>query len=157
MVQSPVMAVIAREHGESHIAEDVSFKRKASTSNPTKGHEIITQTIKQPQFAYAHLSLMLDPPRKDDIDILTFRSHLTSALSQFLGLTGSAIAVDFLKIEGKDCWIRVPRQDLSAVVAAVGGWVGGSEDFQVGWRVKGSGNWLSTLIANQDIEKIWNS
>ena len=151
------MAVPDGDHGESSITTDIGSKRKASNLNTTKGHEISTRTIKQPQFAYAHLSLISDPPKDDSMDVITFRSHLTSALSQFLGFTGSAIAVDFLKIEGKDCWIRVPRQDLSAVVAAVGGWVGGSEDSQVGWRVKGSGNWLSTLIANRDIENIWNS
>lgn len=146
-----------RENGEPKISSETISKRRASTSNPTKGHEITTRTIKLPQFAYAQLQLLSDPPITDQTDILTFRSYLTSALSQFLGLTGSAIAIDILKIEDKDCWVRVPRQDLSAVMAALGGWVGGNEDSQVGWRVKGSGNWLSTLIANRDIEKMWNS
>lgn len=146
-----------RENSEPNISAETISKRRDSTSNPTKGHEITTRTIKLPQFAYAQLQLLSDPPITDQIDILTFRSYLTSALSQFLGLTGSAIAIDILKIEDKDCWVRVPRQDLSAVMAALGGWVGGNEDSQVGWRVKGSGNWLSTLIANRDIEKMWNS
>lgn len=59
-----------------------------------------------------------------------------------------------LRIEKQDVWIRVPRQDLGAVVASVGGWVGwldggslGLEEgnVQVGWRVKGKGEWLGTI------------
>jgi len=55
------------------------------------------------------------------------------------------------------CWIRVPREDLSPVLAAIGGWVGGTEDEgKVGWRVKGSGNWLSVLVGDKGKEDIWD-
>lgn len=43
-------------------------------------------------------------------------------------------------------WIRVPREDGSAVVAAVSGWVGGSGRESVGWRVRGKGEWLERLV-----------
>jgi ribonuclease P/MRP protein subunit POP8 len=67
--------------------------------------------------------------------------------------------VDILKVEESEAWIRVPREDLSPVMAAVGGWVGGDETDRlgkVGWRVKGSGNWLSSLVAEKGVEKIWS-
>jgi len=135
-------------------AETVKKKRKASKTN--KGHEISTLTIKHPPFSYACLELISDPPSKASLDDLTVRSYLTSAFTQFLGLTGSAISVDILKVEDKECWIRVPREDLSAVVAAVGGWVGGSDkNGRVGWRVRVSGNWLGSLVAAREQEKIW--
>ena len=82
-----------------------------------------------------------------------------AALTQFLGLSGSAISVDILKVEGREAWIRLPREDLSPVVAAVGGWVGESDDNRigrVGWKVKSSGNWLSTLVGENEVEKIWS-
>jgi ribonuclease P/MRP protein subunit POP8 len=65
--------------------------------------------------------------------------------------------VDILKVEATECWIRVPREDLSPVVAAVGGWIGGNEtEGKVGWRIKGSGNWLSVLVGERGKESIWN-
>ncbi len=46
--------------------------------------------------------------------------------------------------------MRVPREDASAVVAAVGGWVGGGGGGggkeSVGWRVKGRSEWLVGLV-----------
>jgi ribonuclease P/MRP protein subunit POP8 len=122
-----------------------------------KGHEITTKTIKTPPFSYVHLQLISDSDGPKDLDSLTVRSHITAALTQFLGVTGSAISVDILKVEATECWIRVPREDLSPVVAAVGGWIGGNEtEGKVGWRIKGSGNWLSVLVGERGKESIWN-
>ena len=123
----------------------------------TKGHEITTKTIKTPPFSYAYLELITEPPSKITLDNLTVRSYILAALTQFLGLTGSAISVDILKVDGRECWIRVPREDLGPVMAAVGGWVGGRDESGMkGWRVKASGNWLSSLVGNQGVEKIWS-
>ncbi|PVH85386.1 hypothetical protein DL98DRAFT_44756 [Cadophora sp. DSE1049] len=124
-----------------------------------RGHEITSKTIKTPQFSYACLQLISESPSStgSQLDSLTVRSYLGSALSQFLGLTGSAISIDLLKVEGRETWIRVPREDLSPVLAAVGGWTGGSEvDGKVAWRVKTSGNWLSVLIAQGEADQMWN-
>ncbi|KAE9374516.1 hypothetical protein N431DRAFT_503352 [Stipitochalara longipes BDJ] len=122
-----------------------------------KGQEITTKTIKTPPFSYIHLQLISDSDRVKELDSLTVRSHITAALTQFLGVTGSAIFVDILKVERTECWIRIPREDLSPVLAAVGGWVGGSEmEGKTGWRIKGSGNWLSILVGERGEESIWN-
>lgn len=51
-----------------------------------------------------------------------------------------AIPIDILKIEGSECWIRVPREDAGMVVGALGG--GGGVG---GWRVVGRGEWLGVV------------
>lgn len=80
------------------------------------------------------------------IDALTARTYLTAALSQFLGLMGTSISIDILKIENRsqehsqkkevsssyssshssspEVWIRVPRDDAAAVFTALSSWVG---------------------------------
>jgi ribonuclease P/MRP protein subunit POP8 len=137
------------------MAEQPASKRKSQKH--LKGHEITTKTIKTPPFSYIRLQLISDPDTMKDLDSLTVRSHIMSALTQFLGVTGSAISVDILKVEGTECWIRVPREDLSPILAALGGWVGGSEtEGKVGWRTKGSGNWLSVLVGESGKESIWS-
>lgn len=138
---------------DTSMADQTSAKRKHQKH--FKGHEIATKTIKTPPFSYAQLQLISDSDTPKELDPLTVRSHITAALTQFLGVTGSAIPVDILKVEGMECWIRVPREDLSPVVAAVGGWIGGTEtEGKVGWRVKGSGNWLS-VVGERGKEDIW--
>ncbi|KAH7393101.1 hypothetical protein BKA64DRAFT_675284 [Cadophora sp. MPI-SDFR-AT-0126] len=124
-----------------------------------RGFEITSKIIKTPQFSYAHLQLVSESPSSttSHLDSLTVRSYIGAALNQFLGLTGSAISIDILKVEGREAWIRIPREDLSPVIAAVGGWTGGSEvDDKVGWRVLTSGNWLSVLVAQGGADLIWN-
>jgi ribonuclease P/MRP protein subunit POP8 len=143
--------------------EDISMTgvedAKNRTELPTaskKGCEITTKTIKNPSFSYAYLEYMSDGQPTSDLDILTVRSHLTSGLNQFLGLTGAAISVDILKVDQNGCWIRVPREDLKAVIAAMGQWVGADEgNAKVAWKLKASGNWLGSLVASQGIQDTW--
>lgn len=129
---------------------------KPTPPKSTKGHQITTKSIKTPPFSYARLELISESTTDIQLDNLTVRSYIMAALTQFLGLSGSAISVDILKVDGTEAWIRVPREDLSPVVAAVGGWVGGSEEERVGWRVRGSGNWLGSLVGEKGVEKIWS-
>lgn len=120
------------------------------------------------------------PIKNFAVDPLTARSYLTSALSQFLGLMGTSIGIDILKIEnppstsepkkkasrgGSDypnVWIRVPRDDGAAVLAALSSWVGslssssvsgkvpgdseGTEEAGIAWRVCAKGNYLSAIV-----------
>jgi len=129
-----------------------------------KGHEITSRTIKTPPWTYIHLNLLTSDPISTPhtkLDLLTARTYLTNALTQFLGLSGSAIAVDFLKLEdgvendGRcgDVWIRVPREDAGVFLAAVGGWVSGTG---VGWKVLSWGNWLGALQGGSTTESVWN-
>jgi ribonuclease P/MRP protein subunit POP8 len=145
---------MAEVQEDTNMSEEPSTKRK---QKQPKGHEITTKTIKTPPFSYACLELIFDSTTDIKLDEITVRSHITAALTQFLGLSGSAISVDILKAEGRECWIRVPREDLSTVLAAVGGWMGEDDaDGKIGWQVKARGNWLSSLVGNQGVEKIWN-
>ena len=104
-----------------------------------------------------------DAPPLQPLDPLSARTYLSSALSQFLGVTGTAIPIDILKVENKgssskssdrniekyDCvWIRVPRDDGAAVVAAISSWIGGSGiDNGAAWRVCAKGNFLGALVS----------
>ena len=99
-------------------------------------------------YTYFHLVLLTSTPSSSaqpSLDLLTARTYLTSALSQYLGLTGTAIPIDFLKIEGRSVWIRVPREDGVALVGALSQWVG--KDSDVSWRVKAKGEWLGSVVA----------
>ena len=117
-------------------------------------HIVFTTTIRSLPFTYLHLSLItpatLTKPiaRLPEVDILTVRTHLTSALSQFLGITGTAIPIDILKVESRDCWIRVPREDGQAVLQAVTAWTGDG----VAWRIMGSGGWLGAVVGGNGRE-----
>ena len=114
-------------------------------------------TIRDPPFTYLHLTLLSTStstsPCSPPLDELTAHKHLTSALQQFLGITGTAIPIDILKVGDGDVWIRVPREDGAAVAAAVGNWVGVTEG--VSWRIKGRGQWLGALVARTGLEKVW--
>lgn len=89
------------------------------------------------------------------LDPVTTRTYLTAALSQFLGLAGTSISIDILKTpsstspEDNTVWIRVPRPDGAAVVAALSSWVGSGSggNSGVAWRVCGKGNFLGALVA----------
>jgi len=145
---------MAEVQGDISMSDTTTNKRKQKQA---KGHEINTKTIKTPPFSYACLELISDSTTDIQLDDITIRSHVTAALTRFLGVAGSAISVDILKAEGQECWVRVPREDLSPFLAAMGGWVGGNDtDGKVGWRVKARGNWLSSLVGKQGVERIWN-
>jgi ribonuclease P/MRP protein subunit POP8 len=76
-----------------------------------------------------------------------------------MGLTGTAIPIDILKLENAcppeekydSVWIRVPREDAAAVVGAVSSWIGGGNKSagaaDVAWRISAKGNFLGALIA----------
>ncbi|KAA8572482.1 hypothetical protein MFRU_003g02970 [Monilinia fructicola] len=146
-------AIVDTPMQEAHPTSTRSKRKQAGN-----GHEHKAITIRAPPFSYIHLELQTSSLKKLQLDDITAKSYITSALTQFLGLHGSAIPIDILKTGGKDVWIRIMREDASAVVAALGGWVKGmgNGDEQVGWRVKGRGNWLGGLVGEADVEGVWN-
>lgn len=143
-------------------------------------------TLRNPQWAYLHLELYgttpspypykinstnekhrvtqptpsssttPTPPPPPALDHLTARSYLTSALSQFLGITGTSIPIDILKLDTDSktsntpsLWIRVPQGDLVAVTAALSSWIGGgggAGSDSVAFRVCARGSWLGALV-----------
>ncbi|KAF4556811.1 Hypothetical protein D9617_1g086930 [Elsinoe fawcettii] len=128
------------ESNDEATADPVSTKRKAKPSaNPV----ILQFTIREPDWSYVHLRLVTPaslqgaidgshPSDKVLLDEVTAYLHLQSALRRYLGVHGTAIPLDILKVDGLEVWIRSPREDANAVVAAAGGWVGSSGE---GWRV----------------------
>ncbi|KUI57903.1 putative ribonucleases P protein subunit pop8 [Cytospora mali] len=125
-------------------------KDKSKTKG--KSHDIYTTTIKTPPYAYAHLELITTTTTI--LDDLQVRSYLTSALKQFLGSTGSGMPIDILKVDGKDCWVRLPRQDLGAFAAALTAWPG-SGGVVTGFLVRAAGDWLGALVGRSDQRKTW--
>lgn len=82
------------------------------------------------------------------LDEITLRTHLTSALNQYLGVTGTAIPVDIFKVESAtgEAWVRIPRDDERAVVAALSQWAGKGG---IVVRILGRGSWLGGLIGGE--------
>lgn len=134
-----------------------------------KSYDILTCTVKNPQFAYAHLELVTtasltssssntqEQQQQPELDPLQVKSYCTAALRQFLGLTGVAVPVDILKVQGLDCWVRVPRPDLSLFAAAVTAWKGSVEDGDLRLlRVKQCSDWLGTMVGSDAQDRLWN-
>lgn len=139
---------------DTPLAEAVQ-KASETKSKSSKSHGIYTTTLKSPQFAYAHLEII--SATSDTIlslDELTVRQYLTSALKQFLGITGTAMPIDILKVSGREAWVRLPRQDLGTFAAAMTAWVGTGSSIS-GFRICAAGDWLGALVGRYDQRKIW--
>ncbi|KAI1310141.1 hypothetical protein F5Y03DRAFT_51048 [Xylaria venustula] len=133
----------------------------ASISNApkvNKAHELAGSVIKAPPYSYAHLELFnAESSKTAELDALQVKSYCTAALKQFLGVTGMAIPLDILKVEGKSCWLRLPRDNLAAFAAAITAWQGTAQDgIQSTLKIRGCSDWLGALVGQQDEEKLWN-
>ncbi|KAF9881326.1 hypothetical protein CkaCkLH20_01476 [Colletotrichum karsti] len=146
------------------MATQISANGEAPTSTPrtagVKSYELLTCTVKTPPFSYAQLELVSDAPRASDVtplDNLQVRSYCNAALKQFLGATGAAIPIDILKVEAGDCWLRVPRQDLSPFAAAITAWAGVSEQgYRRMLRVKQCSDYLGAMVGADGQDKLWS-
>ncbi|PHH62182.1 hypothetical protein CDD81_7376 [Ophiocordyceps australis] len=126
------------------------------SSSPS--HEILTCTIKQPLFSYAHLELLSESGTPPPLDNLQVKAYCSAALRQFLGLSGAAVSIDILAIHGAECWIRVPYDCLGSFAAALTAWRGTLEDgSQCVLRVKRCSNWLGTMVGAEGQERLWHS
>jgi len=112
---------------------------------PSTSHPNLTPRPLRSPHTYLHLSLLspFSQHKPPGIDNITAHTYLTAALNQFLGLTGTAIPVDILKIDGRDVWVRCPRENGSMVSTAMSEWRG--EGGNAEWRVKGRGDWLGDV------------
>jgi ribonuclease P/MRP protein subunit POP8 len=121
---------------------------KKSRPNASQTHH--TATLRSPSWTYFHFSLYTTTPPSPSsslpLDAITVRRHITSALQRSFGLSGQAIPVDILKLEGDEVWIRVPVEDATAVHESLSSWVGTEMGGQR-WAVKGRDEWLVRLVA----------
>ncbi|KAH6892064.1 hypothetical protein B0T10DRAFT_559662 [Thelonectria olida] len=122
-----------------------------------KSHDILTCTIKAPSFSYVHLELVTDSTPAE-LDNLQVKSYCTTALRQFLGLTGAAISLDILKVEGSHCWLRVPRPDLGSFAAAITAWKGTNDNgVQCVLLIRQCSDWLGVMVGTDGQDRLWNS
>ncbi|KAJ4250561.1 hypothetical protein NW762_011816 [Fusarium torreyae] len=126
-----------------------------------KSHDILTCTIKEPPFSYAHLELVTDTLSSLSsvtLDNLSLKSYCTTALRQFLGITGTAISIDILKVENNHAWVRVPRPDLGSFAAAITAWRGTSENGeQVSLQLRQCSDWLGAMVGTDGQDRLWNA
>ncbi|KAI1406505.1 hypothetical protein F4819DRAFT_160452 [Hypoxylon fuscum] len=135
---------------------DTSMTGTQSAAKLKKSHELVTATIRAPRFTYAHLEVFSNSTKLPELDALQVRSYCTSALKQFLGTTGIGIPLDILKVEGRDCWLRMPRDDLGAFAAAITAWQGSVQDgTHSTLRIRGCSDWLGALVGRDGQEKLW--
>ncbi|KAI1117279.1 hypothetical protein F5Y14DRAFT_377247 [Nemania sp. NC0429] len=142
---------------------DTSMASTSTRSAPkvNKSHELARSVIKTPPYSYAHLELSgADLSSKntgaEELDALQVRSYCTAALKQFLGATGMAIPLDILKVEGRSCWLRVPRDNLGAFAAAITAWQGTAQEGAHSiFRIRGCSDWLGALVGQQDECRLW--
>ncbi|RGP65123.1 hypothetical protein FSPOR_7513 [Fusarium sporotrichioides] len=126
-----------------------------------KSHDLLTCTIKEPPFSYAHLELVTDAPSSSSsvtLDDLSLKSYCTAALRQFLGTTGAAISIDILKVENNHAWVRVPRPDLGSFAAAITAWRGTSDNGeQISLQLRQCSDWLGAMVGADGQNRLWNA
>ncbi|KAI5788363.1 hypothetical protein EDC01DRAFT_162417 [Geopyxis carbonaria] len=135
-----------------------------STETSSKPRPIERVTIRNHDWSYAHLQMIYDPPYTPaessgaewPPDILTWRTSLTSALKQFLGVTGTAIHIDILHLDKDEAWLRIPRVHMEKFGTAVSGYVGTSEGRTVGFRTVSIGEFLHGILGRQAEKSVWD-
>ncbi|KAI1138760.1 hypothetical protein F5Y05DRAFT_350123 [Hypoxylon sp. FL0543] len=141
------------------MTEQMDISMETSTlgaAKVKKSHELVTATIKAPRFSYAHLEVVTNSVDPVELDALQVRSYCTSALKQFLGATGVGIPLDVLKVEGRECWLRMPRDDLGAFSAAITAWQGLYQDsVHYSLRIRGCSDWLGALVGRDGEDLLW--
>jgi len=134
--------LVAENDVDSPVGASIGAKRKHSNAA-----QILHQrALRNNQFHYLHLSLMAQFNHSNPIDEATAMLNLQAALGQFLGLTGTAIPIDILKLEEQDVWIRVPNADSRMVISALSSWVGGNSKGQQAWTIRKSSDWLLDIV-----------
>jgi ribonuclease P/MRP protein subunit POP8 len=139
----------------------VASTAAAAPAKSQKSHDLATCTVRAPPFSYAHLEVLNSSQAGSasasvELDAIQVRSYCTAALKQFLGVAGTAISLDILKVEGPRCWLRVPRDDLGAFSAAITAWQGTYEDgVHSTLRVKACSDWLGSLVGREDEDQLW--
>lgn len=131
-------------------------------------HILHQTTFRKPTWSYLHLALVTPGTASQplsasaaelvsrDIDALTVSTLLLQPLTAYLGITGSAVPIDILHAQGRNAYIRIPRQDARAFRAGLSGWIGSCDAgsvpgvkeggrVNVAWRVVAEGKSLGLL------------
>jgi ribonuclease P/MRP protein subunit POP8 len=147
----------SRKYNRMSDSEDVHSRTFQPRSNIKQKERSVetTFTFRHPPYAYIYLiAKSLSTNTQVDLDTVTAQLYLRSALSQFLGLTGTAIQLDLMKVQGRDIWLRVARQDASSVVAALSQWASTGQG--VSLQVKARGTWLGAVMAKGKLDhRLW--
>ncbi|BFZ61450.1 hypothetical protein YB2330_002516 [Saitoella coloradoensis] len=91
---------------------------------------------------YFHLRLQHSYDTPPTLDLLTWRTLITAALTQYLGLIGSATHIDILHAVEYDAWIRCPQRDAAGLWASLGGYIGKVEGGGVSFQIVKSSPFL---------------
>ena len=140
----PIAATFLPQQTTNHTESKPKAKRKRRPKIPNgKPHILHQRTVRHASWSYSHLQHVTlvnsnTTSQPNSLDNLSVQLSLTSSLQQFLGLHGTAMRFDILKIHGQEVWIRIDAADRQAFVAAVGGSRGRTGE---GWRIKGWSSW----------------
>ncbi|CAK7264141.1 hypothetical protein SEPCBS119000_000847 [Sporothrix epigloea] len=149
---------------DTSIASSTQVAAKLKSAKESKTRVLYGSTIGRPPFAYAQIEVISSSDllgggtdtSQEGLDALQVRSYCDAALKQFLGATGAAMPVDLLKLDGREFWVRVPREDLSLFAAALASWNPVSRNGTATiLRLKASGNWLGSLIGQTEQSSLW--
>lgn len=161
LTKAPTLAIRSRRN--ITLITDISpevIHQNLKMSQNVNPQEFFPITVRKPPFAYAQLELCTDTndPKAIVLDDLQVKAYCTAALRQFLGVTGTAIPMDILKVTPSVAWLRVPREDLPSFAAALTAWKGMSEN-GTGYllRLKQCSDWLGTMVGADGHEKLWES
>jgi ribonuclease P/MRP protein subunit POP8 len=149
----PDATVASTKPPEPTQQSSTTSKKKKRKKRTPKPHILSQLTLSDAPWIYIRLQHLTSSTQPSDLDAVTAHLHLTTALSQFLGLHGAAIPFDILKLDGQDVWIRLPHEDSSAVFAAVGGWVSANGE---GWRVKCSSSWDASALSKDSGQELFD-
>ncbi|TGZ81378.1 hypothetical protein EX30DRAFT_371391 [Ascodesmis nigricans] len=116
-------------------------------------------TIRNSEWGYAILQMIFEPPYTDSSlshpDILTWRTALSTALKQYLGLFGSAMHIDILHLHDDEATIRFPRTELTKFSAAVSGFMGAVDGKAFGFKTVAMGEFLMGLLGRREEVDLW--
>jgi hypothetical protein len=121
-----------------------------------------TLTLRHPPFTYLHLEVLKTlsngapqkQPQARSIDSVTVLSYLKAALQTYLGISGAAIVIDVLALEGQDFWLRTAYEDASAVTASISQWSEIRQGVMTQLRIRGCSTWLASITTG-DESKLW--
>jgi ribonuclease P/MRP protein subunit POP8 len=150
----PTRSQLSIAAGPMFLPPHARFSYKMTQNQSAPKDITATITLRNHPYSYFHLRFnSLETQTQHPFDELTLRSYLTAALQQYLGLTGTAIPVDILKVEDQNAWIRVPSDDEIAVTAAITQWVGVQG---VSLGIVARGTWLGGVLARgRRDRKLW--